>query len=449
MTTTVSRGLSPVRHVLQNGATVIVQETVFSPAVSITASFHAGTLYEPDDLPGIGWLLGRVIDRGTSSRSADLIAETLDDRGVTLKVSTNRHVLTLSCTCLSEDFTDMLALVADITRNPTFPTDQLEKRRAETITFIRQDQDNPAVRASEALQALLYGPVHPYGRPAKGSIGSIERMRREDLIGLHARRFVPGAMTLILVGDLSAARAMEHVTAAFDGWTAPSPAERAVPRVEPAAARRDQRITMTGKAQSDIAYGFTTISRLDPRYYAYSVMNNVLGQFGLGGRLAENIRERQGMAYYAFSGFDPSVGPGPLAIRAGVDPRNVDRAIAAIDAEVGALGREGPTERELAESKQFLIGSVPRMLETNQSIATFLHTAEFFGLGLDYDRRLPALLGAVTMDEVRAAAAEVLHPERASLAIAGPEPGEGDTPASPKLAPVSSRTAAAGSAQPA
>ena len=98
---------------------------------------------------------------------------------------------------------------------------------------------------------------------------------------------------------------------------------------------------MPGKPQTDIAYGFTTIRRLDPRYYAYWMMNNVLGQFGLGGRLADNIRERQGMAYYAFSAFDPNVGEGPLLVRAGVDPANVDRALAAIDHEVAALADDG------------------------------------------------------------------------------------------------------------
>jgi zinc protease len=430
VTTAVTRGLSPVREVLPNGAVVLVQETAFSPAVTITASFRAGSLYEPDDLTGLAWLLGRVVDRGTPARSADAIAEALDDRGVTLKVSTNRHVLTVSCTCLSEDFADMLALMADISREPLFPPDQIEKRRAETITAIRQDQDSPAIRASEALQSLLYGPRHPYGRPAKGHIETIERITRDDLVTFHAQRFAPGSLTLIVVGDVSATRALERVAAAVDGWTAPNPADRAVPPVPAVSSRRETRITMTGKSQSDIAYGFTTISRLDPRYYAYSVMNNILGQFGLGGRLAENIRERQGMAYYAFSAFDPSLGPGPLVIRAGVDPQNVDRAVAAIDAEVAALGREGPTERELAETRQFLIGSVPRMLETNQSIAAFLHTEEFFGLGLDYDRRLPALLEAVTMDDVRAAAAEVLDPQRASLAIAGPPSARPDSGAS-------------------
>ena len=190
------------------------------------------------------------------------------------------------------------------------------------------------------------------------------------------------------------------MTAAFEGWSAVPAPERELPPVSRPAARQQIAIEMPEKPQSDIAYGFTSISRLDPAYCHHWVMNNILGQFGLGGRLAENIRERQGMAYYAFSSFDPSLGPGPLVIRAGVDPANVARAVAAIDAEVGALGRDGATERELLETRQFLIGSIPRMLETNQSIATFLQTVEFFGLGLDYDRRLPALLQAVTLADV-------------------------------------------------
>ena len=169
-------------------------------------------------------------------------------------------------------------------------------------------------------------------------------------------------------------------------------------------------IAMPGKSQTDIAYGFTTISRLDPRYYAYWMMNNILGQFGLGGRLADNIRERQGMAYYAFSTFDPTLGEGPLVVRAGVDPKNVDRALEAIDEEVRQLGADGPTPVEVAETREFLIGSIPRLLETNYSIASFLQTCEQFGLGLDYDRRLPALLEAVTIDEIRSAASEVLMP---------------------------------------
>ncbi|MGH9410323.1 MAG: insulinase family protein, partial [Vicinamibacterales bacterium] len=98
MSTAVQTGLSPVRSVLSNGAVLIVQETFFSPAVTINAAFRAGSLYEPEHSAGLAWFLGRVIDRGTTTRSAADIAEALDDRGVVLRVSTNRHVMTLSCT---------------------------------------------------------------------------------------------------------------------------------------------------------------------------------------------------------------------------------------------------------------------------------------------------------------------------------------------------------------
>src|SRR5258708_32882206 len=149
--TTATSGLSPVRRVLPTGAVGIAQETAFSPGGTIVMSFRAGSLNEPDDLTGLAWFMARVIDRGTRARSADAIAEALDDRGVALRAATNRHVITLSCTCLSEDFRDVLAVVADVARNPGFPQDEIEKRRAETITAIGQDLDNPGIRPNQAL----------------------------------------------------------------------------------------------------------------------------------------------------------------------------------------------------------------------------------------------------------------------------------------------------------
>jgi zinc protease len=126
------------------------------------------------------------------------------------------------------------------------------------------------------------------------------------------------------------------------------------------------------------------------------------------------------MAYYCFSALDANVVRGPLTIRAGVNPANVDRAVASIDEEIGRMAAGGPTDKELAESKQYLIGSMPRTLETNQGIANFLQTAEFFKLGLDYDLRLPGLLQAVNRDAVHEAARRVLDPSRAAVVIAGP-----------------------------
>jgi len=415
-----TRPVSPTRDVLDNGVVVLAHESTATPSVSVNATFYCGSANDPPDLPGVAYLTRRTIDRGTSLRSAADVAETLDDRGVSLRVSASRHTLTIACVCLSEDFGEILSLIADIARRPVFPAEEIDKRRIEAITSLREDQDDPSKVARDLLLATLYGAAHPYGRTVKGTVESLGSITRRDLVEFHARYMVPSALRVAIVGDVAGGAAVTSAARSFDEWRQPaSPDEPIAPPV-----RHDLRsvrtAVMPGKSQADICYGFTTIRRVDPRYYAYWMMNNVLGQFGLGGRLADNIRERQGMAYYAYSSFDATVGEGPLIIRAGVDPANVTRTIGAIDDEVRALGADGPTRREFEDTRDSLIAALPRMLETNESIAEFIQYTEQFGLGLDFDRRLPSCLSAVSMDDVREAAREVLDPLRAAVAVAGP-----------------------------
>jgi zinc protease len=177
---------------------------------------------------------------------------------------------------------------------------------------------------------------------------------------------------------------------------------------------------MMNKAQADVAYGFTTLKRADPSYYGAWLMNHAFGQYSMSGRLGDSIREKQGMAYYVYSSLDANIMEGPMLLRAGVSPENVDRAIASIDEEVGRLVRDGLTQAELDDSRRFLIYAMPRSLETNSSIANFLQNAELYGLGLDYDLRLPDLLRGVTLDDANAVARRFLDPEKATVVIAGP-----------------------------
>src|SRR2546426_313133 len=332
--TSTRRGLNPARAVLDNGVVLLAKHTTTTPAVSINLAIRAGSACDPPDAPGTTWLLSRVIDRGTAKRSAADIAEALDSRGITITIAVTRQLFSLVCTCLAEDFEAVLALLGEIVITPSLLDREIETRKGEVITAIRQDDDNPAVRASESLMALLYPDGHPYGRRTKGSIEVVETLTRDRLLHLHDQRFAPTELSAAIVGD--------------------------------------------------------------------------------------SIRERQGMAYYVSSSLDANVAEGPLVIRAGVSPANVDRAVASIDEEITRLITEGLTPKELDESRRYLIGSIPRALETNAAIASFLQIAEFFGLGLDYDVRLPDLLGAVTLDQANAAARRALHPERATIVIAGP-----------------------------
>ncbi len=414
------RGLRPSRTVLPNDLVVLAKPSGMTPSVAIQLSVRAGSAADPAGLAGATWLLSRVIDRGTTTRSAADIAEALDSRGITLTIGVTRHLFSLTCTCLADDFEPVLALLADILMSPTVPDEELAIRRGQVITAIRQDQDNPAVRATEALMTLLYPDGHPYGRLTKGSIDLVESLTREQLLSLHAERFSPGATTAVVVGDVEPARVHAAAERVFAGWQRPPAPAIVPPPAVRATTRRRVVLPMMNKAQADIAYGFTTIARRDPRYHAYWLMNNVFGQYSLGGRLGDSIRERQGMAYYVSSSLDANVVEGPMVIRAGVSPANVDRAIASVDEEITRLVTDGITAQELDDSRQFLVGSIPRALETNAAIANFLQTAEFFALGLDYDTQLPDLLRAVTLDEVNAAARDAVAVDRATIVIAGP-----------------------------
>lgn len=418
MTTATQHGLAPARQVLGNGAVVLVKETHTTPAVTISAALQAGSIYESDAQLGLAYFLSRVIDRGTTHRTAEEIAEELDSRGVSVSINPTRHAQLINCTCLSEDFDSILGLIGEIVTRPSIPADEVEKRRAEIVTAIRQDEDNPAVVATERLFELLYPGGHPYGRPAKGTLETVEGIDRRALETFHASRFAPSVLSLAIVGDVAPSRALDAAANTFGRWHAPVPQPMTLASPPPQR-RRQSIVAMMHKSQADIAYGFTTIARSDPRYDAFTLMNNALGQYSLGGRLGDSIRERQGMAYYVFSAFDGNVIESPLLIRAGVNPANVDRAIASIDQEIAKIAREGLSAEELADCKRYLIGSMPRMLETNAGIARFLQTAEFFGLGTEYDVRLPGLLDAVTLDDVNAAAA-TLSPEHAALVVAGP-----------------------------
>ena len=184
------------------------------------------------------YLLGRVIDRGTATRTAADIAEALDGRGISLGVSVSRHLFSLTCTCLAADVEPVFSLLGEIVTTPSVPESELATRKAQVVTGLRQDEDNPAVRAVDALLALLYGADHPYGRRIKGTAESVDLLTRERLLILHASRFGPAQLSAVVVGDVEPSHVEACAEAVFGGWrneiAAPPPP--AQPR--PASGRR-------------------------------------------------------------------------------------------------------------------------------------------------------------------------------------------------------------------
>jgi zinc protease len=185
---------------------VIVKRSRTNPAVTFNAAVRAGSLHDPDERLGLAHFLSRVIDRGTENRTADRIADELDNAGVALNAATTRHLLTVSCTCLADDFEAVLELVGDIVMRPIFPDTEIETRRREIITSIRQDEDSPAVMAVETLFGLLYPDPHPYGRRAKGTVETVGRIDRPSLQEIPPGHFGAPSTTLVVVGDVDKSR---------------------------------------------------------------------------------------------------------------------------------------------------------------------------------------------------------------------------------------------------
>ena len=417
-------GLNPTRVTLDNGVTILVKTNTTTPAVSTLIGVRTGAYADPAERDGTAALCARVLDRGTVTRSAEAIADDLDGRGASLSVVAGRHQMAIAATCLNDDFASVLSLAADIARHPRFADDEIATRRENLISSIKQAEDDPASMAVDAFMKALYGD-HAYARKVRGTVTGIEAIRRQDLVRFHQKGFDPAAITVVVVGHVEEAAAIAEVSKLLGDWSPSAKATGDKPTVDvpdaPATTeRRLVSVPMMNKAQADVVYGFVGVRRSDPDYAAMSVMNNALGQYAIGGRLGDSIRERQGMAYYVFSSLDATFGPGPFSIQAGVSAANVEKTIASIDAELTALLEKGFTTQEIDESKSYMIGSLPRQLETNAAIASFLLSVETFGLGLDYDERLPELIGAISKDAADAAARRLLDPARATVAVAGP-----------------------------
>ena len=413
--------LAPVRRVLPNGLTVITARNPLIPAVSIAIGVNAGATADP--APGTAALTARVLDKGTTRYDAEAIADELEGRGASLSVGAGQQQIVVSATCLAEDIGAVLPVACDVSRQPTFPEAAVATRRAELITGIQEAADDPGSVAVDALHAALYPDGHPLGRPVRGTHDAVAALTRADLVAFHQRYFVPGAAIVVAVGDIDAEELADRISREFADWRGePTP----IP-LPPAPAPRGERTlivkAMPDKSQADVAYGTVGLARRDPDYYAALVMNNALGQYALGGRLGDSIRERQGMAYYVYSSLDAGLDAGPLMVRAGVSSENVERTVASIDAELTAVLTGGFTTAEVDDAKRYLIGSLPRQLETNAGIAGFLLSAEVYGLGIDHDVRLPQRIAEVTHEDVARVARRLLDPARVVVVVAGPWSG--------------------------
>ncbi|MGI8586844.1 MAG: M16 family metallopeptidase [Chloroflexia bacterium] len=420
-----TRALAPgsvTRTVLPNGLVVLVYPNDAIPAVSLRLNTRSGAIYDPEEKSGLAGMTASAMRRGTLRHSFTELNEITEARGLSVGVDSGLHLLGVSGRGLKEDTGFLFETLAEVLREPSFPHDEIERLRAQWITGLLQQEDDTQSKADELFRAALYPPAHPYHHDPGGTIESVRAIQRPDMETFYAQYVRPEGAALVVVGDITPDAAIELASRTLGDWrVSGDPAPFAVPDASSPEAISEVVHLMPSKTQNDLVLGSVSLRRTDPDYYALEMMNLILGRLGLYGRFGKSVREEQGLAYYAYSGVEAGFGPGPWAVRAGVNPANVRRALDSILAEMRRIQDEPVSADELAAGQRFQTGTLPLRLEKNSGLAGQIMEIELFGLGWDYVQRYPEIVNSLTIADVQRAARTYLHPDRYVLALAGPE----------------------------
>ena len=404
---------------LPNGIVVLARPNFNSPSVVIHGYVYAGSLFDTDEKLGLAHFTAAALMRGTAQRTFQQIYDSLETAGASLGFGAGVNTTGFNGRCLAEDLPLMLRLAAEALIQPVFPREQVERLRAQLLTGLAIRAQDTAEMASLTFDQLLYA-NHPYRRPDDGYVETIQAIQQEDLAAFHRRCYGPRRMTLVVIGGVDPAEAVEQVQAALGGWVNPDqPDPLVIPNLPPLAQPQRRHISIPGKSQSDLVMGSLGPSRRSPDFIDASLGNNILGQFGMAGRIGEVVRERSGLAYYAYTSLNAGIGPGSWEVSAGVNPTNLQKTIDLVMKEIRKFVSEPVTDEELADSQANYIGRLPLSLESNGGVAGGLLSLEHYTLGLDYYRRFPGLVQAITVEEVFEAARHYLHPDRLAIATAG------------------------------
>ncbi|MCY3864485.1 MAG: pitrilysin family protein [Chloroflexi bacterium] len=420
--TSIPNSSNIIRAELDNGVTLLVYENPSVQSVNLMGSLQAGSIYEERGQSGLASLVAGALMTGTTSRDFDAIHGALEDVGADLGFRGHAHKVGFSAKALAEDLSLLLNAASAALRNPIFPGEHVERLRGERLTWLQYSSFDTRYRAAKAMREALYPASHPYHYGTYGDEASIARITVDELKDFHAGHFGPRGMILAIVGAVEASDAVQLAADSFGDWgNSEQPAVRQAHEPEGAADGLRPTVVVPGKTQSDINMGIVGPARKAEDYLAALLANSVLGEFGMMGRIGKSVREDKGLAYYAYSRLGGGHGPDPWTISAGVNPENVELAIASIMEEIERLTNETVTDEDLADNQSYFTGRMPLRLESNEGIASHIHSMESFDLGLDYLANYEDMIYGITKEDLLRAAQNYLRPEGMVVAVAGPD----------------------------
>jgi zinc protease len=407
------------RRVFPNGSIGLAWENQSSASVFVYGWLWTGSIDESPEQAGLASMTASLLTRGTENRTMLQISQEIESLGAAIGIHGGSHTTTFTAKCLLEDLDQVLDVLTDCLHRPTFPQAQIERRRGQVLTALEQRENDTRAMANLRYYELMY-PNHPYGRSAIGYPSTIKGLTRDDVYAFYRTHYGARRAGAAIAGPLPTEQGLDRLETALGTWQGAEHTPPSLPPVSFLDALRRAYTPIPDKAQSDIYLGWPGPRRRDADYIPAHLANCVLGQFGMMGRLGEQVRDVQGLAYYSYSALSAGLEPGTWTAVAGVAPENVERAQDSIRTEVARLQNEPVPEQELNDNKDYLIGSLPLRLETKERVAYQIAYMERLDLGLDYLRRYPGLIQAVTQKEIIAVAQKYMNPEQFVLSVAGP-----------------------------
>jgi zinc protease len=404
---------------LDNGLRVVLLQQRSMPLVTARVIVDAGASYEPDERNGLAVLTGSLLAEGTRELTGPQLAEQMERLGAQYQTGAGYSLAFAAVTSVRSNFAEAMRLAASTIIEPSIPESEFARVRNQAIASWRQSQATVEGLAGDAFSRAVFQRTAPYSRPAGGTAASLERIARADVVDWHRRMYAPGNTVLLLVGDLSRDDAHRIARDAFGRWSAPAPR---LPEV----ANPPQQVTGTriilvdrpGSVQSAIRVGQVGIGAEDPDFLRLTALSQVLGG-AFNSRINQNLRERHGWTYGAFTNFNALRGTGTFLITSSVRSGATDSALVESLREYRQIASEAIPPDELRGALSNLVGSFPASVQTVQGLAQRMQTVLLYGLPLDYYSTYLGRLNALTPTEVLDLARRRLTPEMITVVVAG------------------------------
>ncbi len=411
----------PGGHVQQlpNGLTVLVVEDRRQPLVSFSLLFPAGATAQPAGKEGLAAMVAGLLDKGTSTRTAQDIARAIDRVGGSLSAAADADFAQVNATALKPSAALALELLADVVVRPTFKEDEVERLRRQVLSGLQVQFADAEFVATAVARRVAYG-SHPYAIGADGTPDTIRALTREDIAAFHKARYVPDGAVLAVAGDVTAAEALALVQTHLGGWSGKAaPPQVAEPRVP---ARGAVLVDRADSVQTQIRVGTVAVPRNHPDYFPLLIANQAFGG-SFNSRLNMKLRANEGLTYGARSLVDADRHAGWWGVSTYTRTEETARAVALIEDLLRDFRETPITEAELKEAKGFLIGSFAIGAETPAQVAAKLLEARAYGLPADYWQKYRDNVRAVTAEQIAAAVRKYVHPDRMELVAVGKASG--------------------------